>query len=126
MERDCCEFICGAPTTFQVYGIELNRICPFTEFILSPFENRVPLKPVLGGGGGGGGGGGRGDRGQCCTITLLHINRHNKTESTIFVFFFCFFFVFFFLFFFFFCFQRIFKTYYTYEKLGVETGFLRI
>ena len=56
MERDCCEFICGAPTTFQVYGIELNRICPFTEFILSPFENRVPLKPVLGGGGGGEGG----------------------------------------------------------------------
>ena len=25
MERDCCEFICGAPTTFQGYGIELNR-----------------------------------------------------------------------------------------------------
>ena len=22
MERDCCEFICGAPTTFQGYGIE--------------------------------------------------------------------------------------------------------
>ena len=25
MERDCCEFICGAPTTFQGYGIEMNR-----------------------------------------------------------------------------------------------------
>ena len=25
MERDCCEFICGAPTTFQGYGIEYNR-----------------------------------------------------------------------------------------------------
>ena len=22
MERDCCEFICGAPTTFRGYGIE--------------------------------------------------------------------------------------------------------
>ena len=22
MERDCCEFICGALTTFQGYGIE--------------------------------------------------------------------------------------------------------
>ena len=22
MERDCCEFICGAPTTFNGYGIE--------------------------------------------------------------------------------------------------------
>ena len=22
MERDCCEFICGAPMTFQAYGIE--------------------------------------------------------------------------------------------------------
>ena len=37
--------------------------------ILSPFENRVLLKPVLGGGGGGGGGA------QCCTITLRHMNR---------------------------------------------------
>ena len=26
MERDCCEFIYGAPTTFQGYGIEENRI----------------------------------------------------------------------------------------------------
>ena len=26
MERGCCEFICGAPTTFQGYGIEQNRI----------------------------------------------------------------------------------------------------
>ena len=26
MERDCCEFICGAPTTFPGYGIEQNRI----------------------------------------------------------------------------------------------------
>ena len=25
MERDCCKFICGAPTTFQGYGIEWNR-----------------------------------------------------------------------------------------------------
>ena len=25
MERDCCKFICGAPTTFQGYGIESNR-----------------------------------------------------------------------------------------------------
>ena len=24
-------------------------------------------------------------RGQCCTITLLHMNRLNKTESAIFV-----------------------------------------
>ena len=24
--RDCCEFICGAPTTFQGYGIEKNSI----------------------------------------------------------------------------------------------------
>ena len=23
---DCCEFICGAPTVFQGYGIEKNRI----------------------------------------------------------------------------------------------------
>ena len=38
--------------------------------ILSQFENRVLLKPVLGGGGGGG-------RGQCCTITLLHMNGPN-------------------------------------------------
>ena len=26
MERDCCELIYGTPTTFQGYGIELNRI----------------------------------------------------------------------------------------------------
>ena len=26
MERDRCEFICGAPTTFQGYGIEYNKI----------------------------------------------------------------------------------------------------
>ena len=26
MERDSCEVICGAPTIFQVYGIEKNRI----------------------------------------------------------------------------------------------------
>ena len=26
MERGCCEFTCGAPTTFQGYGIEQNRI----------------------------------------------------------------------------------------------------
>ena len=25
MERDCCEFICGAPTTFQGYGIEYRK-----------------------------------------------------------------------------------------------------
>ena len=25
MKRDCCKFICGAPTTFQGYGIEQNR-----------------------------------------------------------------------------------------------------
>ena len=48
---------------------------------MSQFENRVPLKPVLGGGGGGGGPGG----GQCCNITLLLMNRLNKTESVIFV-----------------------------------------
>ena len=22
MEKDCCEFICGAPTTFKGYGID--------------------------------------------------------------------------------------------------------
>ena len=43
-------------------------------FILSRFEYRTPLKPVLGGGGGGRGGGGRG---QCCTITLGNMNRLN-------------------------------------------------
>ena len=26
MERDCCEFICDAPTTFQGYGIEWKKI----------------------------------------------------------------------------------------------------
>ena len=26
MERDCCELICGALTTFQGYGIEQNTI----------------------------------------------------------------------------------------------------
>ena len=26
IEVYCCEFICGAPTTFQGYGIEYNRI----------------------------------------------------------------------------------------------------
>ena len=26
MERGSCEFICGAPTTFQGYGIEKNRM----------------------------------------------------------------------------------------------------
>ena len=26
MERDCCEFICGGPMTFQGYGIEQNII----------------------------------------------------------------------------------------------------
>ena len=43
--------------------------------ILSQFENRVLLKPVLAGVGG---------HGQCCTITLLHMNRLNKIESAIF------------------------------------------
>ena len=41
--------------------------------ILSQFENRVLLVGSKG-------------RGQCCTITLLHMNRLNKTESAIFVF----------------------------------------
>ena len=41
--------------------------------ILSQFKKGVPLKPVLGG------------RGQCCTNTLLHMNRLNKTESALFV-----------------------------------------
>ena len=45
---------------------------------LSQFETRVPLRTVLGGGGGGG-------AGQCCTITLLHMNRLYKTESAIYV-----------------------------------------
>ena len=26
VERNCCKFISGAPTTFQCYGIEYNRI----------------------------------------------------------------------------------------------------
>ena len=25
MERDCCKFICGAPTTSQGYGIEKKK-----------------------------------------------------------------------------------------------------
>ena len=29
MERECCEFICGAPTTFKDYGIEQNRMIFF-------------------------------------------------------------------------------------------------
>ena len=41
--------------------------------ILSQLENRIPLNPVLGG------------HGQCCTITLLHMNRLNKTRSAIFI-----------------------------------------
>ena len=41
--------------------------------ILSQFENRLLLNPVLGG------------HRQCCTITLLHMNRLNKTESAVFV-----------------------------------------
>ena len=32
MERDCCEFSCGDPTTFQGYGIEQNRIPLFEKF----------------------------------------------------------------------------------------------
>ena len=28
MERDCCEFICGAPTTFQGFGIEQLFLTP--------------------------------------------------------------------------------------------------
>ena len=44
-----------------------------TGLILSQFENRVPPKPVLAG------------HEQCCTITLLYMNRLNKTESAIFV-----------------------------------------
>ena len=43
---------------------------------LSQFKNRVLLKLVLGR---------REGREQCCTITLLHMNRLNKTESAIFV-----------------------------------------
>ena len=37
---DCCELVCGAPTTFQGYEIEKNRIinlvsgCQFTCLIL--------------------------------------------------------------------------------------------
>ena len=40
---------------------------------VSQFENRLPLKPVLGG------------CEQCCIITFLYMNRLNKTESAIFV-----------------------------------------
>ena len=43
--------------------------------ILSQFKNRILQKPVHGGWG----------RGQFSTITLLHMNRLNKTESVIFV-----------------------------------------
>ena len=32
MERGSCEFIYGAPTTFQGYGIEKNRIEKFVSF----------------------------------------------------------------------------------------------
>ena len=46
--------------------------CGIIGLVLSQFENRVPLKLVLG-------------RGQCCTITLLHMNRLNNTESAIFL-----------------------------------------
>ena len=41
--------------------------------ILSQFINIVLLKPALAG------------HGQCCTITLLHMSRINKTKSAIFV-----------------------------------------
>ena len=33
VEKDCCKVICGAPRTFQVYGIELYRILN-TEFTI--------------------------------------------------------------------------------------------
>ena len=45
--------------------------------ILSQSETKALLKPVLEG------------RGQCCTITLLHMNRPNTTESAFFVFLMC-------------------------------------
>ena len=47
--------------------------CEIIGLILSQFENRVLLNPVLRG------------HGQCCTITLLHMNRLIKTESAIFI-----------------------------------------
>ena len=34
MERDCCEFICGAPTTFQGYGIVSNCIANIVVWLL--------------------------------------------------------------------------------------------
>ena len=43
--------------------------------ILSQFQNRVRLKPMLEGWG----------RRQCCISTLLHMHKLNKTESAIFV-----------------------------------------
>ena len=47
------------------------------EFILSQFEKKSSAEA-----------GARGC-GQCCTITLLHMNRLNKTKSAIFVFLMC-------------------------------------
>ena len=51
--------------------------------ILSQFENRVQLKSVAGVGWGWVGV--WGGKAQCWTIILLCINRHNKTESAIFI-----------------------------------------
>ena len=61
--------------------------CLIIGLILSQFENRVPLRPLLGGGR---------VRGQCCTITVLQMNRFNETEAASFVSLECF------------CFQKIF------------------
>ena len=53
--------------------------------ILSQFENRVPLKPVLAGEGVAVCVWGVQGRGQCCTITLQHMNSPNKTEFAVIV-----------------------------------------
>ena len=63
----------AAVKRLSVYHHNQCRLYIFWSFgiiglILSQFENRVLLKH---------------EHGQCCNITLLHMNRLNKTESAI-------------------------------------------
>ena len=44
-KRNCCEFICGAPMTFQGYGIEYNNII-FLHYCIYMFLGRTVINVV--------------------------------------------------------------------------------
>ena len=47
MERDCCEFICSVPTTFQCSGIEWYRIDQYDKSTIdNTINQQLPVLPI--------------------------------------------------------------------------------